>query len=61
MMKKDLTTAVFLIAFIFGSFSAWITHVITCIETQQWLFLIAGAVAAPIGIIHGVGLWLGAW
>ena len=43
------------------SVAAWLTHVISCIETQQWLFLIAGAVAAPIGIIHGFGIWVGVW
>jgi len=52
-----------IMAIIFGivSVSAWITHVITCIETQQWLFLIAGSIAAPIGIIHGFGIWVGVW
>jgi hypothetical protein len=44
-----------------ASFAAWLTHVLTCIQTEQWLFLIAGAIAAPVGIIHGVGLWFGAW
>jgi len=51
----------FLFVFIITSISAWMTHVITCIETEQWGFLIAGAIAAPVGIIHGVGIWFGAW
>jgi hypothetical protein len=38
---------------------AWFTHVIYCILNEQWLFLIAGAIMAPIGVIHGWGLWFG--
>jgi hypothetical protein len=38
---------------------AWLTHVITCIQTESYLFLIAGAIAFPIGILHGIGLWFG--
>lgn len=41
------------------SLAAWFTHVINCIQNEQWLFLIAGAVAAPVGVIHGVGIWFG--
>ena len=51
----------FLFVFIITSISAWMTHVITCIQTEQWGFLIAGAIAAPVGIVHGVGIWFGAW
>lgn len=51
----------FLFVFIITSISAWMTHVITCIESEQWGFLIAGAIAAPVGIVHGVGIWFGAW
>ena len=48
--------AVFL--FMAGS---WLTHVIECINTQAWGFLIAGAIFFPVGIVHGVGLWIGVW
>ncbi len=44
-----------------ASVSAWITHVVVCIQTEQWFFLIAGAIAFPIAIVHGVGIWFGAW
>ena len=40
---------------------AWGTHVIYCIQKEEWVFLIAGAIAAPIGIVHGIGIWFGAW
>ena len=40
-------------------FAAWLTHVVVCIKTASWLFLIAGAIAVPIAVIHGFGIWLG--
>jgi hypothetical protein len=55
------TVLIFMASMMITSVAAWITHVLTCIQTEQWLFLIAGAIAAPVGIIHGVGLWFGAW
>lgn len=41
--------------------AAWITHVIYCIKTASYVFLLAGGLIFPIGVIHGVGLWIGAW
>lgn len=41
--------------------AAWLTHVIVCLTAGKWGFLIAGALLAPIGVIHGYGIWLGAW
>jgi hypothetical protein len=43
------------------AFSAWITHVVTCIQQDRIPLLIAGAIAFPIGVIHGWGIWLGFW
>lgn len=44
-----------------GGVAAWITHVITCLNAGKWGFLIAGALFFPVGIIHGIGIWLGVW
>jgi hypothetical protein len=41
-------------------FSAWFTHVVVCIKAGSWGFLIAGAIFAPVGVIHGVMIWMGA-
>ncbi len=41
--------------------SAWVTHVINTIQAEEWIFLLAGAIFAPIGVIHGIGIWFGAW
>ena len=42
-----------------ASIGGWLTHVIYCLSNQMWGFLIAGAIAAPIGVIHGWMIWLG--
>jgi predicted membrane channel-forming protein YqfA (hemolysin III family) len=38
---------------------AWLTHVVTCLKTASWGFLIAGAVFFPVGCVHGTGIWFG--
>ena len=43
------------------SIAAWLTHVVVCLNAGKWGFLIAGALFFPIGIIHGIGIWLGVW
>lgn len=43
------------------SAAAWLTHVIVCIRDGEWGFLIAGALLAPIAVVHGIGCWFGAW
>jgi hypothetical protein len=49
------------IAFGLVSFAAWLTHVIVCLKTASWGFLIAGAICAPVGVVHGIGVWVGAF
>lgn len=41
--------------------AAWLTHIIVCIKAQLWIFLLAGAIFAPIGVVHGLGVWAGIW
>jgi len=40
-------------------FAAWVTHIVVCIKTVAWGFLIAGAIVFPVAWIHGTGLWFG--
>jgi len=40
---------------------AWFTHLFVCFTDDRWGFLIAGAIMFPIAIVHGVGIWFGAW
>ncbi len=41
--------------------AGWVTHIIVCIQTAAWALLIAGAIMFPIGIVHGIGIWFGAF
>lgn len=47
------------IAFVLTSLAAWITHVIVCIHQAAWVLLAFGCIVAPVGVIHGIGVWLG--
>jgi len=42
---------------IIASFCAWLTHIFTCFATAAWVFLVAGAIFFPIGVLHGFYLW----
>ena len=37
------------------------THVVVCIKDEVWGLLIGGAIFAPIGWVHGTGIWFGWW
>jgi hypothetical protein len=60
-MNSEGGWAVFMIALWFASVAAWLTHVIVCISDGAWGFLIAGAILFPVAVVHGVGVWFGAW
>jgi hypothetical protein len=62
-MSRDLDSgvAVGCLIFIVWGFLAWFTHVVVCIKTASWLFLIAGAIMFPVAVIHGTGIWFGIW
>lgn len=37
----------------------FVQHVVTCINNELVLLLVAGVVIPPIGVLHGWGIWLG--
>ena len=45
--------------FIIWVVASWITHIVVCLQTESWGFLIAGALLLPIAWIHGTGIWFG--
>lgn len=47
------------VALLLATVAAWITHVIVCIKASAWILLAFGCIVAPVGVIHGVGVWLG--
>lgn len=59
--NSDNLAALFVVGLVVSTIAAWLTHVIVCIKTASWGFLIAGAIFAPVGVIHGIGCWFGAW
>lgn len=50
-----------LIAAILWMPAAWLTHVVVCLKTASWGFLIAGAIFFPVAVVHGTGCWFGIW
>jgi hypothetical protein len=61
--KIDLPLGCFLpfLALMLSTIPAWLTHIYVCFTTEAWGFLIAGAIFAPVAVVHGWGIWLGAW
>ena len=57
--KAGLTVGVAAICFALAAIAAWCTHVLICLKTGAWLFLLAGAICFPVGIVHGVAIWFG--
>mgnify|MGYP006883065344 FL=1 len=53
------TGAIALLGVVAIMIAGWFTHVIHCLMAAKYLLLIAGAFIAPVGIIHGIGLWFG--
>lgn len=45
----------------FVMLAALVQHIITCLSDGSWGFLIAGAILPFIGVVHGIGIWLGVW
>jgi len=60
-MNNDisLTTSMTILSLVLASIAAWFTHVIHCLIAGKYLLLIAGAFVAPVGVIHGIGIWFG--
>lgn len=47
------------VVWVIANICAWFQHVITCIQAEEWILLIVGAVVFPIALVHGWGIWLG--
>lgn len=58
-MNKHSLVGGSLMVLAISAIPAWLTHVIHCIAVEEYVFLLAGAIFAPIGVIHGWGIWLG--
>lgn len=58
-MKKQNGSGLIALFLVIWIVASWLTHIVVCLKTASWGFLIAGAIMFPIGIIHGTGLWFG--
>ena len=39
----------------------WINHIVYCFQNKEYILLVAGAIIAPVGWFHGIGLFFGWW
>ncbi|MEZ9229983.1 hypothetical protein AB4259_02725 [Vibrio amylolyticus] len=39
--------------------AGYLNHIIHTIQNEQFVLLLVGVLAFPIGIFHGIGLWFG--
>jgi len=53
-MKNFTETIVIIVLIILGLTIpiAWVSHIVFCLSTGAWGFLVAGAIFFPIGVIH---------
>lgn len=42
-------------------YSAWLTSIVFCSANGLRPLMIASATFFPIGVVHGIGVWLGGW
>ena len=58
-MKDDVLAVLIGIIVFIWVISSWFTHIFVCLSNESWGFLIAGALAFPVAVIHGTGIWFG--
>lgn len=56
---NEETSGYTLLATITVCLAAWVTHIIHCLVYAKYLLLIAGGFIFPVGVVHGIGIWLG--
>jgi hypothetical protein len=57
----DMSTAgIFMLAGLF-TYSASLTSIVFCSAHDKRPLLIAAAAFFPVGVVHGIGVWLGGW
>jgi hypothetical protein len=55
----NVASVIAAVAFALSLVAAWVTHVIVCIQGSEWILLLFGCIVAPVGVVHGYGVWLG--
>jgi hypothetical protein len=44
-----------------ATLSTFLPHIQASMASGEWGLLIGGLIVPPLGVIHGLGVWLGAW
>ena len=57
----DLPTALALLSGAAFCYAAWLTSIVFCAANGARPLLIVAAAFFPVGIVHGIGVWLGGW
>jgi hypothetical protein len=57
----DGTTAGVIMLVGMFSYSAWLTSIVFCSTHDNRPLLIAAPAFIPVGLVHGIGVWLGGW
>lgn len=56
----DLTTLLMMLPIILLAYAAWLTSIVTCATNGPRALLITDAIVFPVGIVHGLVVWLSA-
>jgi hypothetical protein len=59
-MDITTTAATIMLAGMF-TYSAWLASIVFCSAHDERHLLIAAAAFFPVGVVHGIGVWLGSW
>jgi hypothetical protein len=57
----DAWTAAAILVALALVYSAWLTSIVFCASNGHRRLMIVGATFFPVGVVHGVGVWLGGW
>jgi hypothetical protein len=60
-MRAYPTTTPFELFLAMASMGTLLQHAYTCATQRRWGFLALGVLLWPVGIINGLGSWLGFW
>ncbi len=59
--RDNAIALAFMIFFVLVPFAAWSQHLYSCGAGDRWEFATLGAIVFPVGVVHGLGVWVGAW
>lgn len=61
LLRRNWTAAILLGCALAIIVAALVTHLGSCAARHDWVFAVIGTLVSPIGVGHGIGIWLRAW